>query len=309
MNIVNYMNHFWLNNQYEPCSPSETALYHYLLFEAERQQWAMPFRIPTQMVMTYTGISKQGVKDARESLRKRGFITYSKGEGKGRPALYSLVHNSTNELHTQQYRRITASQSVTNSKTQKMTEDVTQQLSSGPTQELSQELTHESTQTETQESTLTDTQESTLTDTQDLTQGLTEDLPQELIPEQPHEAPLYNVPESTKESAQSLPQKLPLSELRTILLNDTSWHDEMIRQLANGGISIDHTVLTRRIAGFLDWQEKLGVLERAETDCRSHILNSIRKGCLKKQQTYGQPQLAESGQNATGSASQPGEEV
>ena len=301
MNIVNYMNHFWLNNQYEPCSPSETALYHYLLFEAERQQWAMPFRIPTQMVMTYTGISRQGVKDARESLRKRGFITYSKGEGKGRPALYSLVHNNTNELHTQQYRRITASQSVTDSKTQKMTEDVTQQLSSGPTQELSQELTHESTQTETQES--------TLTDTQDLTQGLTEDLPQELIPELPHEAPLYNAPESTQGSAQSLPQKLPLSELRTILLNDTSWHDEMIRQLANDGISIDHTVLTRRIAGFLDWQEKLGVLERAETDCRSHILNSIRKGCLKKQQTYGQPQLAESGQNATGSASQPGEEV
>lgn len=301
MNIVNYMNHFWLNNQYEPCSPSETALYHYLLFEAERQQWAMPFRIPTQMVMTYTGISKQGVKDARESLRKRGFITYSKGEGKGRPALYSLVHNNTNELHTQQYRRITASQSVTDSKTQKMTEDVTQQLSSGPTQELSQELTHESTQTETQES--------TMTDTQDLTQGLTEDLPQELIPELPHEAPLYNAPESTKESAQSLPQELPLSELRTILLNDTSWHDEMIRQLANDGISIDHTVLTRRIAGFLDWQEKLGVLERAETDCRSHILNSIRKGCLKKQQIYGQPQLAESGQNATGSASQPGEEV
>jgi hypothetical protein len=301
MNIVNYMNHFWFQNQYDPCSPSETALYHYLLFEAERQQWAMPFRIPTQMVMTYTGISRQGVKDARESLRKRGFITYSKGEGKGRPALYSLVHNNTNELHTQQYRCITASQSVTDSKTQKMTEDVTQQLSSGPTQELSQELTHESTQTETQES--------TLTDTQDLTQGLTEDLPQELIPELPHEAPLYNAPESTQGSAQSLPQKLPLSELRTILLNDTSWHDEMIRQLANDGISIDHTVLTRRIAGFLDWQEKQGVLERAETDCRSHILNSIRKGCLKKQQTYGQPQLAESGQNATGSASQPGEEV
>ena len=301
MNLVNYLNHFSLNNQYEPCSPSETALYHYLLFEAERQQWAMPFRIPTQMVMTYTGISKQGVKDARESLRKRGFITYSKGEGKGRPALYSLVHNNTNELHTQQYRRITASQSVTDSKTQKMTEDVTQQLSSGPTQELSQELTHESTQTETQES--------TLTDTQDLTQGLTEDLPQELIPELPHEAPLYNAPESTKESAQSLPQKLPLSELRTILLNDTSWHDEMIRQLANDGISIDPTVLPRRRAGLLGWRAKLGVSERAETDCRSHILNSIRKGCLKKQQTYGQPQLAESGQNATGSAGQPGEEV
>jgi DNA-binding transcriptional regulator GbsR (MarR family) len=280
-------------------------MYHYLLFEAERQQWTMPFKVPTLTMMAYTGISKEGVSNAREELQKRGLITYSKGEGKGRSALYSLVHNNTNELHTQQYRRITALQSVTDSKTQKMTEDVTQQLSSGPTQELSQELTHESTQTETQESTLTDTHDLT----QDLTQGLTEDLPQELIPELPHEAPLYNAPESTQGSAQSLPQKLPLSELRTILLNDTSWHDEMIRLLANDGISIDHTVLTRRIAGFLDWQEKLGVLERAETDCRSHILNSIRKGCLKKQQTYGQPQLAESGQNATACASQPGEEV
>ena len=281
MNTNDFMSRFWFQNQYDPCSPSETALYHYLLFEAERQQWAMPFRVPTQMAMTYTGISKQGVNDARESLRKRGFITYSKGEGKGRPALYSLAHTDTDELQTQQYRRITALQNVTDSKTQKMTEDVTQQLPSEPTQEL----------------------------TRNIAQNSTQDLPQELIPELPHEAPLYNAPESTQGSAQSLPQKLPLSELRTILLNDTSWHDEMIRQLANDGISIDHTVLTRRIAGFLDWQEKQGVLERAETDCRSHFLNSIRMGCLKKQQTYGHPQPAESGQNVTGSASQPGEEV
>jgi hypothetical protein len=240
MNIVNYMNHFWLNNQYEPCSPSETALYHYLLFEAERQQWTMPFRIPTQMVMTYTGISKQGIKDARESLKKRGFITYTKGEGKGRPALYSLVLNDTDEEYTQQYHRITSSQNATYSKTQEVVQDVTQRVPQEPIQELPQDLTHESTQNETQ------------------------DLTQEQTPELSYEASQYKTPEPSQElpqrtpakSNQSMSQKLPLSELRTILLNDKPWHDVIIRQLANDGISIDYTVLTRRIAGFLDWQEK-----------------------------------------------------
>ena len=294
MNIVNYMNHFWLNNQYEPCSPSETALYHYLLFEAERQQWTMPFRIPTQMVMTYTGISKQGIKDARESLKKRGFITYTKGEGKGRPALYSLVLNDTDEEYTQQYHRITSSQNATYSKTQEVVQDVTQRVPQEPIQELPQDLTHESTQNETQ------------------------DLTQEQTPELSHEASQYKTPEPSQElpqrtpakSNQSMSQKLPLSELRTILLNDKPWHDVIIRQLANDGISIDYTVLTRRIAGFLDWQEKQGILERGEADCRSHILNSIRKGYLKKPPVQGQTsQLAGSNQNATDRGNLPGEEV
>ena len=294
MNIVNYMNHFWLNNQYEPCSPSETALYHYLLFEAERQQWTMPFRIPTQMVMTYTGISKQGVKDARESLKKRGFITYTKGEGKGRPALYSLVLNDTDEEYTQQYHRITSSQNATYSKTQEVVQDVTQRVPQEPIQELPQDLTHESTQNETQ------------------------DLTKEQTPELSYEASQYKTPEPSQElpqrtpakSNQSMSQKLPLSELRTILLNDKPWHDVIIRQLANDGISIDYTVLTRRIAGFLDWQEKQGILERGEADCRSHILNSIRKGYLKKPPVQGQTsQLAGSNQNATDRGDLPGEEV
>lgn len=294
MNIVNYMNHFWLNNQYEPCSPSETALYHYLLFEAERQQWTMPFRIPTQMVMTYTGISKQGIKDARESLKKRGFITYTKGEGKGRPALYSLVLNDTDEEYTQQYHRITSSQNATYSKTQEVVQDVTQRVPQEPIQELPQDLTHESTQNETQ------------------------DLTQEQTPELSHEASQYKTPEPSQElpqrtpakSNQSMSQKLPLSELRTILLNDKLWHDVIIRQLANDGISIDYTVLTRRIAGFLDWQEKQGILERGEADCRSHILNSIRKGYLRKPPIQGQkPQLAGNCLHATDRDKQPGEEV
>ena len=246
------------------------------------------------MVMTYTGISKQGIKDARESLKKRGFITYTKGEGKGRPALYSLVLNDTDEEYTQQYHRITSSQNATYSKTQEVVQDVTQRVPQEPIQELPQDLTHESTQNETQ------------------------DLTQEQTPELSYEASQYKTPEPSQElpqrtpakSNQSMSQKLPLSELRTILLNDKPWHDVIIRQLANDGISIDYTVLTRRIAGFLDWQEKQGILERGEADCRSHILNSIRKGYLKKPPVQGQTsQLAGSNQNATDRGDLPGEEV
>lgn len=298
MNIYCYMNHFWFKNQYDPCSSSETTLYHYLLYKAERQQWVKPFRMPTQMLMSYTGLSKQSVIDAREGLKERGLITYSKGGGKGRPALYSLVLNDTDEVYTQQYRRITSSQNATDSKTQKLTEDVARRVPQEPIQELPQDLTHESTQN----------------GNQDLTQNLT----QEQVPEQPHEASLCKAPEPPQElpqrtpanSNQSMSQKLPLSKLRTILLNDKSWHDEIILQLANDGVSIDHTALTRRIAGFLDWQEKLGVLERGEADCRSHILNSIRKGYLKKPPVQGQTsQLAGSNQNATDRGDLPGEEV
>ena len=254
--------------------------------------------MPTQMLMSYTGLSKQSVIDAREGLKERGLITYSKGGGKGRPALYSLVLNDTDEVYTQQYRRIISSQNATDSKTQKLTEDVARRVPQEPIQELPQDLTHESTQN----------------GNQDLTQNLT----LEQVPEQPHEASLCKAPEPPQElpqrtpanSNQSMSQKLPLSKLRTILLNDKSWHDEMILQLANDGISIDYTALTRRIAGFLDWQEKLGVLERGEADCRSHILNSIRKGYLKKLPVQGQTsQLAGSNQKATDRGDLSGDEV
>ncbi len=298
MNIVNYMNYFWFNNQYDPCSPSETTLYHYLLFEAERQHWVMPFKVPTQMLMAYTGISKQGVIDARETLQKRGLITYSKGEGKGRPALYSLVCNYTDEVSTQQYRRIASSHNTTYSKTQVVAQDVNRRVPQEPIQDLPQDFTHESTQNGTQD--------------------LTQDLTQEQAPELPHKASLCKTPEPSQEkpqhkpanSNQSMSQKLPLSKLRTILLNDTSWHDEIIRQLANDGISIDHNTLTRRIANFFDWQEEQDVVERREADCRSHIFYSIRKSYLKKPPIQGViPQPAGSSQNVTDSGDRPREEV
>ena len=95
MGIYDYMNHFWFVNENEPCSLSETSLYFYLLYEANRQHWLMPFKVSTQMLVARLNTSKQNVMKAREGLRKRGLIDFSKGEGKGKLALYRLLLSET----------------------------------------------------------------------------------------------------------------------------------------------------------------------------------------------------------------------
>lgn len=90
MGIYDYINHFWFENENNPCSLSETSLYFYLLYEANRQHWVMPFMVSTQMLVARLNTSKQNILKAREGLRRRGLIRFSKGEGKGKLALYSL---------------------------------------------------------------------------------------------------------------------------------------------------------------------------------------------------------------------------
>ena len=118
MSIFELMNYFWFRNENEPCSLSEIALYHYLLFEANRQRWATPFKVSTQMIQARLNTSKQNVMKAREALTKRGLISYSKGEGKGKPALYTLYLGTFDDSKAP-----------------------SQQLSQPLTQELSHELT------------------------------------------------------------------------------------------------------------------------------------------------------------------------
>ena len=95
MGIYDHMNHFWFENENNPCSLSESVLYFYLLYEANRQHWVTPFKVSTQMLVARLNTSKQNVIKAREGLRKRGLIGFSKGEGKGKPALYTLCFAKT----------------------------------------------------------------------------------------------------------------------------------------------------------------------------------------------------------------------
>lgn len=120
MSIYDYLIYFWQKNEYDQCSLSEIALYFCLLHEANRQHWATPFKASTQMLMARLGTSKPNIMKARESLMRRGLISYVKGDGKGKPALYTLLLSSAEDG--------AQSQELTQPLTQKITPMMTQQV-------------------------------------------------------------------------------------------------------------------------------------------------------------------------------------
>ena len=120
MIIFDYLFYFWFRCEYDQCSLTEIALYFCLLFEANRQHWASPLKVSTQMLMLRLGTSKQNIIKAREGLMKRGLISYTKGEGKGKPALYTLL------LPKEQLQSL--SKTMPQQLTQSLTSELTQPL-------------------------------------------------------------------------------------------------------------------------------------------------------------------------------------
>lgn len=90
-NIYEIMQRFWRENEYEPFSTAEIALYFFLIDRANSRRWQMPFKCPTSVISTAIQVTRQTVVNARESLSARKFITYTKGSGKGSHPMYSLV--------------------------------------------------------------------------------------------------------------------------------------------------------------------------------------------------------------------------
>ncbi len=85
------MQRFWRENEYEPFSTAEIAMYFFMIDRANRRRWQMPFKSPTSSVSSAIKVTRQTVVNARESLRERNLITYSKGTSKGSYPMYSLV--------------------------------------------------------------------------------------------------------------------------------------------------------------------------------------------------------------------------
>lgn len=90
-NIYEIMQRFWRENEYEPFSTAAIALYFFLIDRANSRRWQMPFKCPTSVISNAIQVTRQTVINARESLRARNLITYSKGTGKGSHPMYSLV--------------------------------------------------------------------------------------------------------------------------------------------------------------------------------------------------------------------------
>lgn len=96
VNLYILMQRFWRENEYEPFSTAEIALYFYLIDRANSRRWQMLFKCPTSVISAAIQVTRQTVVNARESLRVRNLIvrnliTYSKGTGKGSHPMYSLV--------------------------------------------------------------------------------------------------------------------------------------------------------------------------------------------------------------------------
>lgn len=93
MNMFNFVSRFWRAAEEEAFTPSEAALYFYLLHKANTQKWQMPIRCPTSTVCAFLSTTKQNVMKAREGLRQRGFIEYHPGSGTHDSPLYTLTEN------------------------------------------------------------------------------------------------------------------------------------------------------------------------------------------------------------------------
>lgn len=91
VNIYELMQRFWRENEYEPFSTAAIAMYFFLIDRANSRRWQMPFKCPTSAISSSIQVTRQTVVNAREALRARNLITYSKGSGKGSFPMYSLV--------------------------------------------------------------------------------------------------------------------------------------------------------------------------------------------------------------------------
>ena len=119
MNIYELFNRFWLENEYDPCSATEIALYFCLLNKANTRRWKMPFRCSTELIRMQLSTTRQNVLKAREGLHKKGFISFTTGTSKGNYAQYSII-DCTTQFTVQTTDELT--EKVTDAITDKLTE-------------------------------------------------------------------------------------------------------------------------------------------------------------------------------------------
>lgn len=125
MNLYELSNRFWQEDEYESFSTSEIALYFFLLHKANSRRWQMPVRCPTAMICCYLKTTRQNIVKARESLRQRGFISFTSGKGKNIPSFYTIVENPDTTLPAP------------------LPDELSEQLSDKMTDESTSELTRE----------------------------------------------------------------------------------------------------------------------------------------------------------------------
>lgn len=122
--IYEYINRFWAEAERGPFNPSEVALYHYLLYEANRLRWNMPFACHTAIICVRLSTTKQNICKARQHLMERGLIDFRTGSGIRAPAMYSLTEPYTVQLSPRLSRELTVQLTHSNIKDKETDKDI-----------------------------------------------------------------------------------------------------------------------------------------------------------------------------------------
>lgn len=91
VNIYELMHAFWQENEYEPFSTAEIALFFFLLERANCRRWKMPFKCSTALVCRSIKVAKQTLLMARLKLNERGLITFTQGKGNAMIPIYTVI--------------------------------------------------------------------------------------------------------------------------------------------------------------------------------------------------------------------------
>ena len=75
MKYINLVNEFWRLNAIEPFSPTDIAVYFYLLNQCNLRHWENPFAITSHQIEVALGVTRKTVLASRKRLEKRGLLT------------------------------------------------------------------------------------------------------------------------------------------------------------------------------------------------------------------------------------------
>ena len=89
MKYINLINEFWRKNAIEPFSPTDIAVYFYMLNQCNLRHWENPFSVTAHQMEVALNISRKTIMMSRNRLQKRGLLTV-KNRGK-KPVLLTLA--------------------------------------------------------------------------------------------------------------------------------------------------------------------------------------------------------------------------
>jgi hypothetical protein len=104
MNYLKQLNLFNELKMQNPVSANAQCLYINLLHVNNRNHWKEEFSISNSYMMALTCLSRQALDRARNELKQKGYIEYTKGSG-NQPGTYLIVRFDT-QIDTQLYTQI-----------------------------------------------------------------------------------------------------------------------------------------------------------------------------------------------------------